>query len=38
MKRLIATLVLTAFAIPAQADTTAIVGGKIHTVGPQGTI
>ena len=38
MNRLIATLVLAAFAIPAQADTTAIVGGKIHTVGPQGTI
>jgi len=38
MNRLISTLALLVFALPAAASTTAIVGGKIHTVGPQGTI
>ena len=31
-------LALLAFTLPAAADTTAIVGGKVHTVGPMGTI
>lgn len=38
MSRLLTTLALLTLALPATADTTAIVGGKIHTVGPQGTI
>ena len=38
MSRLITTLALLACALPAAAGTTAIVGGKVHTVGPQGTI
>ena len=38
MNRLISTLALLALALPAAAATTAIVGGKVHTVGPQGTI
>ena len=38
MKRLITTFVVLAFSLPALAGTTAIVGGKVHTVGPQGTI
>ena len=38
MSRLLTTLALLAFAVPAAADTTAIVGGKVHTVGPMGTI
>ena len=38
MSRLITTLALLALALPAPAATTAIVGGKVHTVGPQGTI
>ena len=38
MSRLILTLALLALALPAAAATTAIVGGKVHTVGPQGTI
>ena len=38
MIRLFATLVLFALAASAPAATTAIVGGKIVTVGPQGTI
>ena len=38
MSRLFATLALLTLALPAAAETTAIVGGKIHTVGPQGTI
>jgi len=38
MSRLITALVLLALALPAAAETTAIVGGRIHTVGPQGTI
>jgi len=38
MSRLIATLALLALTLPAAADTTAIVGGKVHTVGPMGTI
>ena len=29
---------LLAIALPAAADTTAIVGGKVHTVGPMGTL
>jgi len=38
MNRLISLLVALCFALPAFADTTAIVGGKVHTVGPEGTI
>ena len=38
MSRLTTTLALLAFALPAAADTTAIVNGKVHTVGPRGTI
>ena len=38
MNRLITTFVVLAFSLPALAGTTAIVGGKVHTVGPQGTI
>jgi len=38
MNRLVTTLALLAFTLPAAADTTAIVGGKVHTVGPMGTI
>ena len=38
MSRLITALALLALALPASAATTAIVGGKVHTVGPQGTI
>ena len=38
MNRLISLLVALCFALPAVADTTAIVGGKVHTVGPAGTI
>ncbi len=36
MRKLIALLI--AFAVPAQAETVAIVGGTVHTVGPNGTI
>lgn len=38
MTRLTTILALLALSLPAAASTTAIVGGKIHTVGPQGTI
>jgi len=38
MSRLISTLALLAMALPTAAATTAITGGKVHTVGPQGTI
>jgi imidazolonepropionase-like amidohydrolase len=38
MSRLIPLLIALCFTLPAIADTTAIVGGKVHTVGPQGTI
>jgi imidazolonepropionase-like amidohydrolase len=38
MSRLISTFALLALALPAAAGTTAITGGKVHTVGPQGTI
>jgi len=38
MNRLISALVALCFTLPAVADTTAIVGGKVHTVGHQGTI
>lgn len=38
MSRLIRVLALLALASPAIAGTTAIVGGKVHTVGPMGTI
>ena len=38
MSRLTTTLALLALTLPAAADTTAIVGGKVHTVGPMGTI
>ena len=38
MSRLLTLLVLSALVTPAYAATTAIVGGKVHTVGPQGTI
>ena len=38
MNRLIAVLFATLLAVPALAETTAIVGAKVHTVGPQGTI
>ena len=38
MNRLISLLIALCCTLPAFADTTAIVGGKVHTVGPQGTI
>lgn len=38
MSRLITAFALLSLALPAAAGTTAIVGGKVHTVGPQGTI
>ncbi len=38
MNRLIATVITICFTLPALAETTAIVGGKVHTVGPEGTI
>ena len=38
MSRLITAFALLALALPAASDMTAIVGGKVHTVGPQGTI
>ena len=38
MSRLISTFALLALALPAAAGTIAITGGKVHTVGPQGTI
>jgi len=38
MNRFVIILAALCFALPAIADTTAIVGGKVHTVGPQGTI
>ncbi len=38
MNRLISLLAALCFTLPAAADTTAVVGGKVHTVGPQGTI
>ena len=38
MNRLIITLLLLVLSLPAIAEITAIVGGKVHTVGPQGTL
>ena len=38
MNRLITAIALLALSLQASADTTAIVNGKIHTVGPLGTI
>jgi len=38
MSRLLTIVVALGFSISAGAQTTAIVGGKIHTIGPQGTI
>jgi len=38
MNRLTTLVVSVCFSLPALADTTAIVGGKVHTVGPEGTI
>jgi len=38
MNRFAIALALLAIAFSAAAETTAIVGGKVHTVGPQGTI
>jgi imidazolonepropionase-like amidohydrolase len=38
MNRLVVLLAATCFALPAIAETTAIVNGKVHTVGPEGTI
>ena len=38
MKRLMILAVLSLFVVPAWAGTVAIVGGKVHTVGPQGTL
>jgi imidazolonepropionase-like amidohydrolase len=38
MNRLITLFAALCFTLPAVADTTAIVGGKVHTAGPQGTI
>lgn len=38
MNRLVLGFALLVLTIPALADTIAIVGGKVHTVGPQGTI
>ena len=38
MRQIITTLALLVVALPVFAATTAIVGGKVHTVGPQGTL
>jgi hypothetical protein len=38
MNRLTTTLLAICFALPSFADTTAIVGGTVHTVGPNGVI
>lgn len=38
MSRFYSLLALLVLTLPASAATTAIVGGKVHTVGPQGTI
>ena len=38
MNRLILLFIALCFALPAVAETTAVVGGKVHTVGPEGTI
>ena len=38
MNRLIALVISLCFSLPVLADTTAIVGGKVHTVGPEGTV
>ena len=38
MKRILTYIALLGCAATASAQTTAIVGGKVHTVGPQGTI
>lgn len=38
MNRVIVVLLALSFAAHANAATTAIVGGKVHTVGPQGTL
>jgi len=38
MKKLVACFALFLFMAPAMAGTTAIVGGKVHTIGPQGTL
>lgn len=38
MRQIITALALLAVALPVLAETTAIVGGKVHTVGPQGTL
>ncbi len=38
MNRLVTALLLIVLPVVAAAQTTAIVGGKVHTVGPQGTL
>lgn len=38
MSRVITAMMFLAIALPVFAETTAIVGGKVHTVGPQGTV
>jgi len=38
MNRLITTMLLLVLSVAAAAQTVAIVGGKVHTVGPQGTL
>ena len=38
MSRLMTLIVLSLFIVPAWGGTVAIVGGKVHTVGPQGTL
>ena len=38
MNRLVTLIVLSSLVLPAWGDTIAIVGGKVHTVGPQGTL
>jgi imidazolonepropionase-like amidohydrolase len=38
MNRFLITLTSLCIALPVVAETTAIVGGKVHTVGPEGTI
>lgn len=38
MNRLTISLLLFILSLPANAEITAIVGGKVHTVGPQGTV
>lgn len=38
MNRLLCALLVSSLSVPVLAETTAIVGARVHTVGPQGTI